>query len=486
MNIPELTRASALFLLKKFSKRAMIRLNMTNDFITKKDLPLFTTGSRFMIGSILFDKKLDHKRATFDLYVRELPKHRNYLVFAGLPSVLEYLLNFQFTAKQIAWLNANYHLDKKFKNALKKFKFTGDVSALKEGTIFFPNEPILRVTSSLLEVSFIEMYLINALYFPIIFASKLSRFLEATDGKEAVVAYNRSYGVETVLKAERIKEMILGNIKGVALYPYRANIPAFSTGTYHYFIKTFKKEVDAMRAYLTFTKGQGYVLVDTYDTVHGIENYITVAKELKQKGIRVTGIQLDSGDLYEQSCLARKRLDEEGLGYAKIWAMGNLNEYKVAELVKKQAPIDVYAGGTEISTPTDSPTLELVYKLSELEENGKIIPKMKTSAGKVSLPGCKQIFRLEKNGQYLKDIIGLEGENLSGKPLLLPMVKKGQLVYKLPSLKEIRKYFLKEKQKFNPALFDIKKTFDYPITISDKLQKLTKQTREEIERSHKQ
>jgi len=458
---------------------------MTNDFITKEDLSLFTTGSRFIIGSILFDKKYGNKQATFDLYVRELPEHRNYLVFAGLPSVLEYLLNFKFTDKQIAWIDANYHLDKKFKDLLKKFRFTGDVSAMKEGTIFFPNEPILRITSSLLEVSFVEMFLINALYYPIIFASKLSRFIEAAKGKEAVVAYNRSYGVETVLKAERIKEIMFGKITGVALYPYRIDVPAFSTGTYHYFIKAFNKEIDAMRAYLSYTKGKGYVLVDTYDAARGIENYIKAAKELKQQGVTdFTGVQIDSGNLYRLSCLARKRLDEEGLVNAKIWAMSNLNEYKVDELVKKKAPIDVYAGGTEVSTPSDSPTLELVYKLCEMEENGKMTPKMKTSTGKVSLPGLKQVYRFEKNHKFINDAIGLENENLKGRPLLVPMIKAGKLVYKQPNLKGINEYFLKEKEKFNSKLFDVNKKFNYPVKVSEELKKLTEKTRNEIERHH--
>jgi len=456
---------------------------MIKDFVTKEDLSLFTSGSRFSITSIFLKEKMNDMVATFDLFIRELPESRNYFVFAGLEHVVDYLKNLKFTSKQLRWLKKHFKLSSKEIKYFKNFRFKGDMYAMPEGSIFFPNEPIIKITAPINEAQMAEMFLINAIYLQTALASKLARFAIAANGKPTVTGYSRSYGVDAAMKSSRINEM-LGISHGLSLYNFKNNMTAFSAGTYHYFINSFANETEAFKTYFKHMKGEGYILIDTYDSIRGIKNFIKVAKEMEKIGIRANGMQLDSGDLYKLSVAARKMLDRAELNYIKIFAMSNLDERKVAALEKKHAPIDVYAGTTELLTPSDAPTLELVFKLSEIKRDGKIFPKMKTSTKKISLPGNKQIFRKMKKGKYVGDIIGIEGEKQTGKKMLIPIIKKGKLVYKLPNIEKIKKHFYAEKEKFNPGMFNVNKKFSYSVVISENLQKLTKKTRKEIERTH--
>lgn len=315
--------------------------------------------------------------------------------------------------------------------------------------------------------------------------SKFSRFVEAANGKEVVFGYNRAYGPDTAMRAVRLCQIF--NIPtSLMTYFYKHNLwPSFNAGSFHYLIMSFYKELESFRSYFKHLNGRGYLLVDTYDSENGIANFIKAAREFEsQSGRKVTGIQLDSGDLLTLSKKARAMMDKAGLKRAKIFAMGNLNEKKVAVLEKAGAPIDVYAGTTEMMTPVDAPTIELVYKLAEIERNGKVLPKIKLSLEKKSYPGRKQVFRLIKNGRYTKDIIGLEQEKISGRKLLEPMIKNGKLVAKMPTLKQIGDFYRTEKKKFDPAMFSVNKKFNYPVIISGELQKLAKQTKEEIGRAH--
>jgi len=453
---------------------------MVKDFINKKDLPLFTSGSRFSIGRVFIKEKKEHDIATFDLFIREMPKSRKYFIFAGLEHVITYLQNIKLNKQQIDWLKKCFRFNKEEVAYFKKFKFTGDMQAMPEGSIVFPNEPIIRITAPIIEAQIIEMFLINTVYLQTIMASKMSRFLNAANGKEVGLGFNRSYGTDAAMKSTRIAK-IFNILSSLAAYDFLHGEKApFSVGTFHYSIMCFNDEVSSFRAYLKHTRGAGYVLIDTYDSINGIKNFIQAAKEVEKQGIKATGIQLDSGDIYKLSVTARKMLDQAGLHYTKIFAMGNLNEYKVASLEKRKAPIDFYAGVTSILTPDDAPTLELVYKLSELKQGDKIIPKMKTTSQKVSLPGRKQVFR-----QYSKDIIGLDNEKIKGKKILIPIIKKGKLIYQPPSIKQIGDYYRREKKKFSPRLFTINEKMKYPVHISPALKKLASQTKRDILLMHK-
>ena len=242
----------------------------------------------------------------------------------------------------------------------------------------------------------------------------------------------------------------------------------FST---HYFILTFPNELAAFRA-LAKNGGQNLsFLIDTYDFKKGLNHFITVAKESESAGLKLNAIAIDSGDLGALSCYARKRLDQAGLPYIKITAASNLDEYSIAKLTAKQAPIDIYAPCTEVLNVTDAPKLEVVYKMGALLENGRAVCKMKFSPKKLSLPGSKQVFRLEKDGQYVKDIIALENEKPGGRPILVPIIKDGKRVYDFPQLAEIHEYYKRELKKFDAKLLAINRKVKYSVFISQGLKR---------------
>ncbi len=457
---------------------------MVNDFIGKEDLSLFTSGTRFTIASVFFEAGLEDTEATFDLYVRELPATRNYFLFAGLEHVVDYLRNLRFSGSQLAWMKKSFAFSKRELDYFRSFRFTGDVWAMPEGTVFFPGEPIIRVSAPIVQAQLIEMYLLNAVYLQTILASKMARLVRAASGKQVITGYNRSYGTDAAMKSCRIND-ILGIPSALSIYHMKQGTHVFSASTYHYLIKAFPSERAAFRAYLKRMRGRGFVLVDTYDSIRGIKNFIAVAKELERDNIRSVGIQLDSGDLYALSVTARDALDAAGLSHVNIFAMSNLDEFKVAALEKRRVPIDVYAGTTGILTPTDAPTMELVYKLSEMRKGRKVVPKMKTSTRKLSLPGRKQVFRVSKRGRYSYDVIGLEGECVAGgKKLLQPIIKNGTLVKKLPTIKSIGAHYRRESKKFDAELFDVNRRVRYPVKISPALRDLTNKTKRDIRKHH--
>ena len=226
-------------------------------------------------------------------------------------------------------------------------------------------------------------------------------------------------------------------------------------------------------------------LIDTYHINKGIKNFITVAKEMEKEGRRIRGLVIDSGDIHEIAVKARKALDEAGLNYAQVLAMSDLEEYKVEELVKKNTPIDVYGAATEVLNVTDAPKLEVVYKLSELNNGEERIPKMKLSTKKMSLPGRKQVFRVTENEKYQHDIIGLEDEDIpASQKMLTTFIKGGKLIQQLPTLNEINNYHHQHKQKFHSDLFKINEKVDYLVKISHKLENLVDETRTKILTTH--
>ena len=458
---------------------------MINDLLTKEDLILFTSGTRFTLGSIYLQEGFKDVVANFDLFVRDMPQKRNYLVFAGLEHVVDFLLNLKFTPAQLQWLKRTYDFPPAVMDYYKKFRFTGNLYAMPEGNLFFPNEPVIRVVAPIIEAQMLEIYLTNTVFLQTILASKLSRFVNAAKGMHTVLGFNRSYGIDVAMKMDRIGQIIGIGEPCVAITSFRnPKIATWSYSTFHHFISAFDSELDAFRAHFKHSLDRGSILVDTYNITRGIKNFIIVAKEMKKATGKKTpkAIFIDSGDLCELSFKARKMLDEAGFQKTKIIAVSNLDEYKVLKMVRSRAPIDTCGGTTNILTPIDAPVLEVVYKLTEIEKNGQRIPKMKLSSKKISLPGRKQVFRIEKHGQYIGDVIGLENEKIRGKKLLVPYIKNGKLVRKLPSLEEIHKYYEREKKKFKRELFAIDKKVKYPVEISAELNKMTAQTKKQIQK----
>lgn len=456
---------------------------MGNADISGSELSLITSGSRLTIASLYLSEGMRDTRATFDLFVRDLPDARNYLVFAGLERVVQFLTNLRFTPDQLRWIRSSFGFPKDVMAYWKSFRFTGDLWAIPEGTIFFPNEPVIRITAPLIEAQYIEMFLINAVYLQTILATKFSRFVDAANGKQVTLGFNRSYGADAAMQATRLSKVFGIQTSHLGYEYHHGGRTPFAIGTFHYVITSFKDEPTAFRAYMRHTKGRGYVLIDTYDSIRGIKRYIKVARELNDIGMRPTGIQLDSGDILSLSRTARRMLDDAGLRDAKIFAMGNLDEYKVSALERAKAPIDVYAGVTEILTPTDAPTLELVYKMVEVERGGRMTPVMKTSTKKQSFPGRKQVYRVARAEKYHHDVVGLHREPHAGKKLLVPIMRNGTLVYKHPSVQEIGARYQRDKARFDPRLFSLDRKASYPVNISTRLTALTRLTAANIRKS---
>ena len=455
---------------------------MINDFITKEDLMFFTSAGRFTMAGVYFQCGQKNTVATFDLLIRELPVNRNYFVFCGLEHIIDYLLNFKFTEQQLALIKKSYNFPKPVFNYFKNLRFTGDVYAMPEGTICFPNEPVVRITAPIIEGELIEQYLANAVMLQTMLASKLSRVVNAARGKETGLAFIRAHGVEPAIKSVRVGKIVGIKKIGLPISAMRYNVPLVPGSTFHHFFQSFDSEAEAFETYARYYPGGGWMLVDTYDTIEGLKRLIRVAKKYGKNSFK--GIMLDSGDLLKLSKKARNMLDKAGLQKTKIMVLSNLEEYKIDKMARQNAPVDMYTGATEIITSADAPKLEVVYKLSEIIRNGKSIPKMKLSTKKMSLPGRKQVYRIIKNGEYSHDIIGLENEKLSGKKLLTPFIKNGKLIKKYPGLEKIHDYYESESKKFDKKLFSINRKINYPVQISPGLKQLIKETKRTIKSVH--
>jgi nicotinate phosphoribosyltransferase len=224
--------------------------------------------------------------------------------------------------------------------------------------------------------------------------------------------------------------------------------------------------------------------VDTYDTKKGIMNAIIVGAYLEEKGFRLQGIRLDSGDIVSLSKFARRSLDKAGLGYVKIFASGNLDEFKIKGLLDRGARVDSFGVGTNMGTSIDAPSLDAIYKISEVtDESGRFLPTMKLSRGKATYPGRKQVFRVrDRKGRFVKDIIGLEKEKIAGTPLLIKMMDKGRLTYKLPSLEALRRLSASNLSKFPGKLKQVYPRYVYPVAISAQLEKLRRSLSSQLEK----
>jgi nicotinate phosphoribosyltransferase len=435
------------------------------------------------------------KKAIFEMFVRNLPQNRAYLVAAGLEQAIHFLRHMKFNDNHISYLqslDAFKGINDNFFEYLRKFKFTGTVWAIPEGTIIFPNEPIIRIEAPIIEAQIIETYLLSMINFQSLIATKASRIVNvAAKGKRPIIEFGsrRAHGPEAALLAARAS--FVGGCIGTSnvLARLKFSIPIFGTMA-HSFVMSFDREEEAFEHYIKTFPSNSFLLVDTYDTVAAINKII-------KNGLSVTGIRLDSGDLYSLSIEARRLLDSAGYINTKIMASGNLNEHLILDLVNKGAPIDYFGVGTELSTSRDDPAIDGVYKLvavkiqsrlpslrsstkaesdSREREKEKIVYKMKVSQGKKTLPGIKQVYRLlDSSGRLKSDIVALEDEYFENSiPLQKKIVDNGQLVQNsLPSIKEIQRYHLKQVSLL-PAEFKKLDTIPekFPVIFSDRLRSL--------------
>ncbi len=450
---------------------------MKNPYTTQsqEDLQFFGSGSRIVLSSILFESGKKDTWATFDVFVRDMPLCRNYLIAAGVNDVINFLIKFKFTNKQVSYLKKNLSLSKAFVQYMKNMKLEGNIWAVPEGTPVFPNEPIMRLTVPLIFASVVEQYVINTIMHQTMLASKLSRVVNSAKGTAIGFVPVRTHGIDSALKAVRIGKMVGFTRADMIMSSFREN--SITTGglfTTHYFMLSYKNEMGAFQALAKFGGKNMALLIDTYDFDAGVKNFIKVAQQNKKNGIEMRAIAIDSGDLCKLSFRARKMLDAADLKEVKIVVASNLDEYSIDNLIIKKAPIDVFGPCTEILNVTDAPKLEVVYKMSELIENGKIFHKVKFSPGKISLPGLKQVFRIEVNGKYVRDILALDNEKRIGKRLLKPVIKSGKMIAVLPTLEESKKYYRKEISKLKNQLLSVSRKIHYAVNLSPKLSKLVK------------
>ncbi|MBI5229444.1 nicotinate phosphoribosyltransferase, partial [Candidatus Micrarchaeota archaeon] len=378
--------------------------------------------------------------ATFDLFIRKLPPNRSYFVFAGLEQALLFLKNMKFNQEQINYLRKE-GFKEDFLTYLGEFKFSGEVWAVPEGTIVFPNEPLIRVTAPIIEAQLVESFLLNTVNLQTMIATKASRVVNAARGRPVIeFGLRRTHGADAGMKAARCSYIAGCAGTSSVLAGMRYGIPVFGTMA-HSFVMFFDSEIEAFRAFAKTFPKKSTLLIDTFDDIKGAENAAAVAKELEKKGFRLSGVRIDSGNLAEISKKVRALLDEKGLNYVKIFASGDLDEYKIEELSSKGAKIDSFGVGTRMSTSEDRPYVDIIYKLSEkMDKTGKFVPTMKLSKGKVTLPGRKQVFRVkDDSGNFVRDIIALHNEKVEGEPLLVKVMEKGKIVYDLPTLEDVRK-----------------------------------------------
>jgi nicotinate phosphoribosyltransferase len=410
--------------------------------------------------------------AVFDLFVRRLPDCRSFLLAIGLEQALDYLENLHFTAGELDWLAGCGRFTPQFVASLENFCFTGEVHALPEGTVFFPNEPILRVTAPLPQAQLVESRLINLLHYQTLIATKAARCVLAAPGKLLVdFGMRRAHGAEAALLAARANW--LAGFAGTAtvVAGMRFGIPIFGTMA-HSLVEAHDREEDAFEHFAAAQPGNVVLLIDTYDTEAAARKLLEMAPRLTERGIQIKGVRIDSGDLAEHARRVRRILDEGGLKAVTLFGSGDLDEYRLAELSEAGAPYNGYGIGTRLDASTDAPTLDMVYKLQEYA--GK--PRRKRSEGKATWPGRKQVYRrTDENGILAGDCLGLENAPQPGEPLLQPVMRKGKRLGSPEPPAEIRERVQRQLAALPAALRANRTEAAYPLDIAPELHELTEQ-----------
>jgi nicotinate phosphoribosyltransferase len=373
--------------------------------------------------------------ATFDLFIRRLPKARRFLVAAGLDDALDYLENLRFTESDIAYLRGLGTFSEEFLDYLADFRFTGEVWALPEGEVFFPGEPVLRITAPMIEAQMVETALISIVGHQTAIASKAARMaLASSDHEFDDFAARRAHGLEAGVRGARAAYLAGASATSNVLAGKTYGIPLSGTMA-HSYVMAFSDERDAFRRFARDFPTATVLLIDTYDTVEGARRAVEVAHELAPEGVALRGVRLDSGDLGELSRRVREILDTGGLEDVSIIVSGDLDEYRIAELLAGGAPIDSFGVGTQMGVSADAPALSAVYKLAEYDSR----PVLKLSTGKASLPGRKQVWRREADGVLVGDVIGLDNDDVpDGRPMLERVMVGGVRSGSVASLADAR------------------------------------------------
>ncbi|HIP77090.1 MAG TPA: nicotinate phosphoribosyltransferase [Kiloniellaceae bacterium] len=416
--------------------------------------------------------------AVFEFFVRKLPPKRNFLVAAGLEQVVAFLENAAFTDEEIDWLNTQPGFSRAFLDSLSALRFTGDVDAMPEGTAFFPDEPILRVSAPLPEAQLFETRIINLLHFQTVVASKASRVvLAAGPMKLADFGLRRAHGAEAGLLAARASYLAGFAGSATVLATRRFGVPASGTMA-HSFVQAHADEALAF-AHFARSRHEGVVLlIDTYDTEEAARKVVALAPRLAAEGHDLRGVRIDSGDLADHARQVRAILDAGGLQSVQIFASGGLDEWALRRLVREGAPIDACGVGTSLSTSEDAPALDCAYKLQVYAGQAK----RKRSEGKATWPGRKQVYRrYDADGRMAGDLLTLEGDRSAGEALLQPVMRGGRRLAPGPALDEIRAHAADQRARLPARLCSLDSAEPYPVEVSQALRRLT----EEVDRAER-
>lgn len=460
---------------------------------TMRNLTMMTDLYQLTMMDGYFLEGKANETAVFDVFFRQKDAI-NYAVFAGLEQAIDYIKDLHFSAEDVEYLRSLNVFHPQFLDYLKNFKFTGDMYSVREGDIVYPQEPIVVVKAPLIEAQLIETALLNIISHQTLIATKSARIVDAARGKSVVeFGLRRAQGPDAGIYGARAA--MIGGCIGTSnvLTGQMFDIPVKGTHS-HSWVMSFDSELDAFRAFAKVYPDTCLLLVDTYDSVRGIKNAITVFNELKAAGHKPVGIRLDSGDIAYLSKLARKMLDDAGFTDAVVMASGDIDEYLLQSLNNQGARIDMYGVGTKLITSEGTPSLGGVYKLSAIERNGKLEPRMKISDSivKVTNPGFKTLYRIydKSSGMAVADLIALVGEKIE-KPLVLTheterwktttlkdygircmlhkIFENGKNVYEKPSLAQIVEFANAEKAKFWDEYKRIDNPQIYKVNLSDGL-----------------
>jgi len=409
--------------------------------------------------------------AVFEFFVRDLPPARGFLVAAGLEQVLEYLETLRLSDAELTWLERCGRFSPRFLASLADLRFTGDVAAMPEGSVFFANEPILRVVAPLREAQLVETRIINLLQFQSLIAAKAARVrLAAPQHLLVDFGLRRAHGAEAGLLSARASYLAGFDGTATVLAGMRWDIPLYGTMA-HSFIQAETDELTAFEHFARSHPQANTLLIDTYDTEAAARSIVPLARKLAADGIHIRAVRLDSGDLSVHARRVREILDAGGCSSIEIFASGGLDEYSIAELVASAAPINGFGVGTRMNTSADQPYLECVYKLQEYGG----IARRKRSEGKATWPGRKQVWRrYGTDGRMAEDTLTLEQDAQPGEALLKPVMSAGRRLAPSPPLAAVRAFAAEELHRLPEALRALTPESAYPVSVAPALAALAR------------
>jgi nicotinate phosphoribosyltransferase len=435
------------------------------------EVALLTDLYELTVSAAFFEHGFN-EAASFEVAMRRMPPGRGFMVAAGIERLIEALEEYRFDAAAIEHLESLKLFKPAFLEFLSTLRFTGSIRALPEGTIYFPGEPIAEIRAPLIEGQLIETLALNQLGFASIVATKAARCFAVAGGRRLVdFGPRRAQGADASLIAARSSYMAGFHGTANVLAGKRYGVPVFGTMS-HSLVMAHERERDAFSDFAQSFPAVSTLLVDTYDTVRGVENAAAVAAALRDAGMKIQAVRLDSGDLHDLSRRTRKILDQAGFGDIAIVVSGNLDEYRIAELVDGGSPIDAFGVGTALAVSDDAPAGDFVYKLVDYKDRGR----MKTSAAKMSTPGRKQLFRAyAPSGSFYADLVGILDEGATTvarefKPvpsktvqLIETMFENGHRVMPRPTLAEARERVMNGLTSLDARYKTIKRPAEFPV-----------------------